>query len=49
MKFTDFLLLTLDISGYVLLIYFANWQIALGVFLAIWGNNIDMKYSWIKS
>ena len=36
-----FLTITLAITGFVLIVVYANWQIALGIFLLMWADNID--------
>ena len=33
----------LGIAGFALITYAVNWEAALGLFLAIWGNNISIN------
>lgn len=44
MKILALISALLQLSGFVLILYFGNWQLALGVFLVIWGSNVGLKY-----
>lgn len=40
--------LVVTFAGYILLVCFANWQVALGVWLALWGNNMGFTRNFVK-
>jgi len=41
MRKVDILALILGIIGMVLIIVYGNWQVALGIFIFTWGNNVS--------
>jgi len=43
--FAHLLALTLGISGFALLWVYVSWQASLGVFLVLWGDNINANNS----
>lgn len=36
--------IVLGVAGYALLSAYGGWQIALGVFLCVWANNLQLKH-----
>jgi hypothetical protein len=37
--------ITMGLAGWSILIWQTNWLVGLGTFLAVWGNNIEIRYS----